>query len=174
MPDSLARFKKEIQKNIIEWFETTKNNNNDRNDPEEDDYNIDPSLLVIEWDDNAIRNRGIQKNNIIAGMSENNFKTLFCCVFLTIFQSVIQGFNGCQPLQRNIDTNVGTNNVAPSGSIFIITDTRTADKRQIAEDIVLLLRQMYFQRGTVSMGRVYEVEATRKGFFDVKEFREVF
>ncbi|KAF0520886.1 hypothetical protein F8M41_016041 [Gigaspora margarita] len=153
MPDSLARFKKEIQKNIIEWFETTKNNNNDRNDPEEDDYNIDPSLLVIEWDDNAIRNRGIQKNNIIA---------------------VIQGFNGCQPLQRNIDTNVGTNNVAPSGSIFIITDTRTADKRQIAEDIVLLLRQMYFQRGTVSMGRVYEVEATRKGFFDVKEFREVF
>ncbi|RIB07887.1 hypothetical protein C2G38_2112499 [Gigaspora rosea] len=154
MPDSLKGFKKEIQKSIIQWFEITKNNNNDRNDPEEaDDYYIDPLLLVIEWDDNAIRNRGIQKNNVIA---------------------VIQGFNGYQPLQRNITTNVGTNNVTPSESIFVITDTRVSGKRQIAEDIVLLLRQMYFQRGVVSMGRVYEVEATRKGVFDVKEFREVF
>ncbi|CAG8811494.1 10392_t:CDS:2, partial [Gigaspora rosea] len=145
-------FKKEIQKNIMQWFEITKNNNNDRNDPEEaDDYYIDPLLLVIEWDDNAIRNRGILKNNII---------------------TIIQGFNGCQRLQLNITTNVGTNNVAPSESIFVITDTQVGSKRQIIKDIVLLLRQTYFQRGILSMGRVYEVEATRKGAFDVSEFRE--
>ncbi|CAG8837556.1 26674_t:CDS:1 [Gigaspora margarita] len=102
-------------------------------------------------------------------MSENNLKHYFV-VFLTIFQSVIKGFNGCHPLQHNITTNVGTNNVILYGSIFIITNTRTGSKRQITKDIVLLLRQNVFSRGIVSMTRVYEVEATRKSIFDVKEF----
>lgn len=81
MPDSLERFKKETQKSIIQWFETTKKNNSDKNDSEDDDYYIDPLLLVIEWNDNAIRNRGIQKNNIIAGTSENNLKNIILLYF---------------------------------------------------------------------------------------------
>ncbi|CAI2169229.1 3658_t:CDS:2 [Funneliformis geosporum] len=110
-------------------------------------------LFIIEWNDAAFRNRNIHKNAII---------------------TAIQAFNGCQPFQRNLSTITGSTNAAPSESIFIISDTRNNDKVQIAEDIVKYLRETFFQRNRISLGRVYEIQATRKGFFEVREDRDVF
>ncbi|CAJ0921171.1 2965_t:CDS:2 [Entrophospora sp. SA101] len=42
------------------------------------------------------------------------------------------------------------------------------------EDIVSELRELYFQRNRASLGRVYEVHATKKGVFEIKEYRKVF
>ncbi|CAH1760869.1 1830_t:CDS:2 [Entrophospora sp. SA101] len=68
----------------------------------------------------------------------------------------------------------GSTIVSPSQSIFSVSDTRTHCKIQIAEDIVSELRELYFQRNRASLGRVYEVHATKKGVFEIKEYRKVF
>ncbi|GES84214.1 hypothetical protein RCL_jg6848.t1 [Rhizophagus clarus] len=52
--------------------------------------------------------------------------------------------------------------------------TIASNKRQIAEDIVSSLRRLYYQRGLALLGRVYEVTATRKGSFEVKEYLDGF
>lgn len=87
---------------------------------------------------------------------------------------MVQGFNGLQPIQTNIHTNLGLINSPPFDSIFSIMDIQTGNKQQIAEDLVSLLRMTYYQPNIVSLGRVYQVEATRKGCFEVKEYRGVF
>lgn len=78
MPDSLNRFKQETQDIIIQWFK--KESNNKENDLEDDDYYIDP-ILIIEWNCAGLQNRNIQQTNVVAGMYKNILKKLFCCIF---------------------------------------------------------------------------------------------
>ena len=87
---------------------------------------------------------------------------------------MVQGFNGLEPIKTDINTNVGLINVPPSDSIFTIKDTQMGNKQQIAEDLIRLLRRTYNPANLVSLGRVYQIDVTRKGCFEVKEYRDVF
>ncbi|RIA84894.1 hypothetical protein C1645_879654 [Glomus cerebriforme] len=147
--ESLERFNRKTKKVILEWYKIDRKNNRNTDD-EEDDLYIDP---IFVWDDNALATRSIQKNAVITLMQE---------------------FNGLQPIQTNLHTNLGLINSLPSDSIFSIMDTQTGNKQQIAEDLVRLLGRTYYQANIVSLGRVYQVEATRKGCFEVREYRDVF
>ncbi|CAJ0640686.1 13177_t:CDS:2 [Entrophospora sp. SA101] len=151
MPDSLNRFDKETQEIISQWFNNANNNNNDN--PEVEYTYIDTMLLVIEWNDAGLQNRNVQKTNVVA---------------------IIQAYNGCQQVNPDRVYHTGSTIVSPSQSIFSVSDTRTHCKIQIAEDIVSELRELYFQRNRASLGRVYEVHATKKGVFEIKEYRKVF
>ncbi|CAH1768963.1 17812_t:CDS:2 [Entrophospora sp. SA101] len=153
MPDSLNRFNKETQEIISQWWvNNAKKNNNDNLEEVEDTY-IDPLLLVIEWNDAGFQNRNFQKTNVVA---------------------IIQAFDGCQQVKPDQAYHVGNTIVSPSQSIFSVSDTRTHCKAQLAEDIVSELRELYFQRNRASLGRVYEVQATKKGVFEIREHRKVF
>ena len=70
MPDSLKNFSDKTQESIVQWFSTVKTNCSVS--VEVDDYYIDPMLFIIEWDDNGLRQRNINKNTIANGMSKNN------------------------------------------------------------------------------------------------------
>ncbi|CAG8585950.1 2465_t:CDS:2 [Diversispora eburnea] len=140
VPESLKKFHEGTQESIIRWYKITKTNNIDLK--EDDDFYLNPMLLIIKWNDIGMRQRNIQKDNVI---------------------NVIQGFNGCQQYPNNITTKFGINIDVLSESIFCINDTHTIGKQQIAENIVALLRQTYFQRHLTSLGKVYEIQATEKG-----------
>ncbi|CAG8549461.1 2642_t:CDS:2, partial [Gigaspora rosea] len=57
-------FRVKTQESIVQWFEVAKTNCSVSEMDEVDDYYIDPKLLIVEWDDNGLRQRNINKNNI--------------------------------------------------------------------------------------------------------------
>ncbi|CAG8612121.1 9989_t:CDS:2, partial [Paraglomus brasilianum] len=149
LPDSLKRFSPGTQKRIVQWYKTARKtarkNNNDVDEDFEDD-DIDQMLLVIEWDEDGIRTRNVPKQQVI---------------------DVIQAFDGCA-------NQFGILGVAPSETIFSITDTRNHCKGQIVEDTLAVLRELYYQRHQPSLGDVFEIKATRRGVFNIVNRHHVF
>ncbi|CAG8784279.1 9334_t:CDS:1, partial [Racocetra fulgida] len=57
----------------------------------------------------------------------------------------------------------------PSDSIFCVFDVPPAENQQITADLITHLRQTYYQANQTSLGRVFEIKATVKGKFEIRE-----
>ncbi|CAJ0847641.1 9201_t:CDS:2 [Entrophospora sp. SA101] len=86
---------------------------------------------------------------------------------------IIQRFPDCRPVSDNIVTvgGVGTSN--PSESIFCVVDFPSVWNQQVIEDLIYHLRQTYYQANQPSLGRVFEIKATVKGKFEIREDRHL-
>ncbi|RHZ83659.1 hypothetical protein Glove_89g52 [Diversispora epigaea] len=144
IPESLKKFKEGTQESIIRWYKITKTSNIDPEEEDEDDDDYYLNSMLLIVKWNDI---GLRYRNI----QKNNVI------------NVIQGFNGCQQYPNNL-----------SESIFCINDILAMGKQQIAEDIVTILRRTYFERHLTSLGKVYEIQATEKGIFEIREDHDVF
>ncbi|CAG8834789.1 32171_t:CDS:2 [Gigaspora margarita] len=144
MATELANFPRRTQEIIHEWANIVRTKYAITED-EEDVLHMGDPLLIIEWDENGLQQRGIQKTAII---------------------NAIRGVQGCQLFPQNAQL--------PSDSIFYIVDTPNIQAQQIVENIAYTLRGTYAQRGVPTLGRVYVVVAERKGAFKVTEKRGVF
>ncbi|RIB03086.1 hypothetical protein C2G38_817195 [Gigaspora rosea] len=121
---------------------------------EVDDYYIDPKLLIVEWNDNGLGLRNINKNNIA---------------------TAIRSFRGVRPIS-DILANLGGGVIAhnPSDSMFCIFDAPPVENQQIIQSIIAYLAQTYYQVNQPSLGRMFEIVATVKGKFEIREHFRAF
>ncbi|KAF0462068.1 hypothetical protein F8M41_000320 [Gigaspora margarita] len=144
MPTDLENFSRRTQEIIHEWANIVRTKYAITEDEENEIYMGDP-LLIIEWDETGLQQRGIQKATII---------------------NTIRGVQGCQPFPQNAQPQ--------SDSIFYIVDTRNIQAQQIVLNIASMLRRAYGQRGVSTLGRMYLVVAERKGTLRFCEIHDVF
>ncbi|CAJ0640253.1 4029_t:CDS:2 [Entrophospora sp. SA101] len=152
MTNSLKDFSDKTQEIIVQWFNTAKANCSVPVS-EIDDYYIDPMLFIIEWNDNGLRQRNINKNNIT---------------------NAIRRFPGFQSFSDNTMSFGGASIGNSSDSIFCVVDFPPMENQQINEDLIDYLRQTYYQVNQPSLGRVFDIKATAKGKFEIVEHRHVF
>ncbi|CAG8567350.1 15366_t:CDS:2 [Gigaspora margarita] len=154
MPDSLKNFCDMTQESIVQWFENVKTNCSVSEMEEVDDYYIDPMLLIVEWDDNGLIQRNINKNNIT---------------------TAIRSFRGVRPIS-DLFSNLGGGVIVanPSDSIFCVFDAPPIENQQITQDLIGYLRQTYYQANQPALGRVFDIKATVKGKFEIREHHQVF
>ncbi|CAG8664173.1 36154_t:CDS:2 [Racocetra persica] len=153
MPDSLKNFNDKTQESIVQWFNIVKTNCSVFEMDEIDDYYIDPMLLIVEWNDNGLRQRNINKNTIT---------------------TVIRRFPGIRPISDVLATGGGIIASNPSESIFCVFDAPPAENQQITQGLIAHLRQTYYQANQTSLGRVFDIKATVKGKFEIREHYQAF
>ncbi|KAF0450245.1 hypothetical protein F8M41_002214 [Gigaspora margarita] len=119
-----------------------------------DDYYIDPMLFIIEWNDNGLGQRNINKNNII---------------------TTIRSFGDVRPIS-DLLLNLGGGVIAgnPSDSMFCVFDAPPIENQQIIQGIIVHLTRTYYQANQPSLGRVFDIEATVKGKFKIREHYQIF
>ncbi|KAF0462069.1 hypothetical protein F8M41_000321 [Gigaspora margarita] len=132
MPTDLEIFPRRTQEIIREWANIVQTKYAITEDEDDEIYIGDP-LLIIEWDDAGLQQRGIQKATIVNGKSKNKLYHFFYILILNEIYFSEQRF--VCPRLPTISPKCST----PSDSVFYIVDTPNIQAQQIVENIAYTL-----------------------------------
>ncbi|CAJ0625362.1 11624_t:CDS:2 [Entrophospora sp. SA101] len=126
---------------VTQWFNIVQ--------AKREDDDLDPWIMVVEWNGNGLLQRGIPKNTIITRICDN-------------YPTSVRQF---------LPTHSATPAIAPtlSESLFYADGPHVFQKcYNIVED----LQRQYLFRNVPSLGRVYLVSATRANVADILEIHK--
>nr|CAG8545728.1 9642_t:CDS:1 [Entrophospora candida] len=120
-----------------------------------EDDDLDPLVMVVEWNECGLLQRGITKNTIIT-----NFSTGICANYPT-------------SIRQFLSSRFTTPEVVPtlSESLFCVDGLHVLQK---CFNIVDDLQRHYAFRNVPSLGCVYLVSVTRANVADIQEVHNVF